>query len=361
MDITNAYNENIKIRPNCGLGNGALVRLSVTDAEDVGGTPLTAANATGQTIFDVESQFAIAFTKGTSTIDVTSPSLRTRFIEEGAAGDILTSANDTDLTASSGVVTVNNDTDTTIEDFIDFATFPAALELTLGTTGNVFTGLDFSGNRVYIDGDGVATTDGANSNFSATTHIATIAVFTVAHGATVTDDVYLGVNGTTILTTQVWPLVATVNFTSASLTDPTGTDSSFVTWTINGYQAIIPYVTTFPGFTTICIADNTSTAVADVMVDILSSESSATDTNLAVGTIPGRTTVRLDFGETEITNFTGGAAAITVGVNTRYAARLTITADQNQVYVNCIQIEPGSPNKRMVPVLTDENAVNWRQ
>jgi len=174
--------------------------------------------------------------------------------------------------------------------------------------------------------------------------------------------VVLRVTGTTILSTQVWPLGVALNFTDTDLTDVTATDANFVTWTINGYQGIIPYATTYPGFTTICLVDNTSTAVADVLVDILSSESGVVQENLAVGTIPGRTTARIDFGETAITNVpTSDTAAITVGTNTRYAARLTVTADQNQVYVNCIQLEPGSPNKRMVPVLTDEGAVNWRQ
>lgn len=361
VDVTAATDQNIIIRLNCGLTNGSLVTLKVENAMDVGGTLLQGANATAATVIDVETQFAIAFTRGTSTIDVTSPSLRTNFVEEGAAGDIITTAFDTDLAASSGVVTVTDDFDSSVEDFILLGNYPAALELTLGGAGNVYTALDFTNNRVYVDGDGVATTDGTNYTFGAVTHLATIpaGTFTVAQGAVWTDDVYIGVDGANLLTTQVWPLTATLNFTNANIIDPTATDSSFVTWTINGYQAVVPYITTNPLYQTICIANNTSTAAADVMVDVLSSETGTTQANIAVGSIAGQSTARLDFAGTTVSNAAGGSGSILLGADERYSARLTITADQNQVYLNCIQTDPAG-SKRMVPVLTDDQAINWR-
>jgi hypothetical protein len=361
VDVTAATDQNIIIRLNCGLTNGSLVTLKVENSEDVGGTPLTGADAPAATIIDVETQFAITFTRGTSIIDVTSPSLRTNFIEEGGADDIITSVNDTDLAASSGVVIVTNDANSSIEDFINLATYPAALELTLGAVANIYTALDFGNARVYVDADAVSTTNGANYAFNAVTHIATVpaGVFTVAQGAVWTDDVYIGVDGINLLTTQVWPLTATVNFTNANITDPTATDLSFVTWTINGYQAVIPYITTNPLYPTICVANNTSTAAADVMVDILSSETGTIGTNLDVGEIAGLSTVRLDFAGQTVSNAVAGSAAIPLGVAERYSVRLTITADQNQVYVNCLQAEP-TGFKRMVPVLTDDTSINWR-
>jgi hypothetical protein len=359
--VADASADNIKIRLDCALTNGSNVTLKVENAMDVGGTLLQGANAAAVTIINVETQFAITFTRGTSTIDVTSPSLRTKFLEEGGALDIITTANDTDLTASSGVVIVSNDANSSVEDFISLATYPAALDLRLGAPNNIYLALDFTGSRVYLDGDGVATVDGTNYLFNAVTHLATIpaGTFTVAHGAVWTDDVYIGVNGTSLLTTQVWPLTATLDFTNVNITDPTATDFSFVTWTINGYQAVIPYVTTNPLYPTICIANNTSTAPANVMVDILSSETGRTQTNLAVGAIAGQSTVRLDFAGQTVSNAVLGSASILLGAEERYSARLTITADQNQVYVNCIQADPAG-SKRMVPVLTDDQAINWR-
>jgi len=135
---------------------------------------------------------------------------------------------------------------------------------------------------------------------------------------------------------------------------------NIMVWAINGYQAVVPYITTDPAFATICIANNTSVSSADLVVDILSSESGTVATNLGVGTIGSKKTVRLDFNGLTVTNAAGGSNTIPLGAGQRYSVRFTITADQNSVYVNCIQIDPAG-SKRMVPVLTNELNINWRQ
>jgi hypothetical protein len=354
---TAAYANNLAIRVAGGLGNTAVVTLMAENSEDVGGTPLSGADATAVTVITVETQFSMTFTAGTSQINVTSPSLRKNFTAEAA---ILGGVGDSELTASGGSVSILNDLNSSINDFVNMATYPAAVSMTLGAVGNDFGALDFAGTRVFFDDNGNNATDGTApySAFDSVTHIATFAASNlVAQGATWSDDVYVGVDGTNLLTTQTWPVTAELNFTNALVTDLSGTSTTFLIWTINGYQAIIPYATTNPAYATYCISNNTAVADADVVIDVISSNTASVMNSIGMGSIAGQSTGLLVFSSQAISNgATSYDASALLGTDERYSARVTITADQNAVFLNCIQADPGGP-KRVVPVLTDRSNI----
>jgi len=133
-------------------------------------------------------------------------------------------------------------------------------------------------------------------------------------------------------------------------------------WTIDGYQAIVPHLSTNSTVPTICIFNNTTTTSADVFVDVISTEGTITGlTNLSLGPIAALTTKRIDFSGTSIIVEGGSTTSIaTMGDAKRYAGKFTVTVDQNSVYVNCLQTDPYTGSKRSLPVLTG-GTITWKE
>ena len=135
-------------------------------------------------------------------------------------------------------------------------------------------------------------------------------------------------------------------------------------WGIDGYQAIVPYLSTNATVPTICIVNNTSTSAADVFLDVLSSEGTITGlSNLALGSIAAQKTIRLDFSGGDIlVNLVvvPTASVAAMGTDKRYAGKLTITVAKDSVFMSCIQTDPYNLSKRMVPVLTGRTADEWK-
>lgn len=144
--------------------------------------------------------------------------------------------------------------------------------------------------------------------------------------------------------------------------------TTVMTWTPNGYQGLIPYISTQSAFSTICIVSNKSTASATLTVDILSSQSGASLTRLSglsLGSLAGQGTMRVDFAS-QITPYTFSGGVETPGTpialtgladRDRYSALINAGASPTVITINCIQNDPAG-SKRMVPVLTQTSASN---
>jgi len=151
-----------------------------------------------------------------------------------------------------------------------------------------------------------------------------------------------------------------------------GSVATIQTWTVNAFQAIIPYVSTTSLYKTICMIDNVdSAAAASVFADIVSSTTGTTVAALSVGSVPAKTIMRVDF-DTDVTPYTTGAsetplAGLPTGLTDpqRYAVKLTATSNPDNIHVNCIQLDPAG-SKRAVPVLkqftvTADGGSGWMQ
>lgn len=151
-----------------------------------------------------------------------------------------------------------------------------------------------------------------------------------------------------------------------------GSLATIQTWTVNAFQAIVPYVSTTSLYKTICMIDNVDTAAAAaVFADIVSSTTGTTVAALSIGSVPAKTVMRVDF-DVNVTPYTTGAsetpeAAIPTGLTDpqRYVVKLTATSNPDNIHVNCIQLDPGG-SKRAVPVLkqftvTGDGGSGWMQ
>ena len=218
------------------------VTLAVTDAQTGSGIPLSAANAAPATLFTVRDQIAITFGQGTSTIDANNA--RTQFIEEGAANDIETTSNDTDLDQSASTITFSNNIPPTglapIDDFIADAELNT-LTLTLTDTA-VFESVNIVGGAITFDDNSPvwnAAVDGTDKIFSPRGIDAIISLTAIpTQGHSQTEDIIVDVDGT-VLKTRTIGLTAALDFVTPALADVSATESAFITWNINGYQATI--------------------------------------------------------------------------------------------------------------------------
>lgn len=139
--VLNNTSDNATVRLDANLAAGSAVGLAAA-AKNTLGLDIPAAAATNSLI-DVATQFGLAVTGATSEINVESSPSRSDFTEEGAANDVLTSANDTDLNASAALVTWTNAAGIlggAVEDYIVLGA-DDALTLTLTTNAGSYSSL----------------------------------------------------------------------------------------------------------------------------------------------------------------------------------------------------------------------------
>jgi len=331
------------------------VSISVPYAEDVGGTRLQLAETPSPTdIISFEQQFNISFGRGDSTIDVTAPSYRTKFVDEDPVNDILNSSDDTDLTASAGTITVDNDSDSTVDDFIPDGEI-SHLAVTIGNNSTDYTAFDFSNDRVFIDWDGNDQTDivGDEILFDATTKTANIPGGVLpSHGTVMTDDVYVGVTGNDVLNPQIIPIDATLSFTDPDYTSVNASDNQFITWNINGSQFKIPYL--YNNSSTWVRISNDGPVAGDISVDLFD-ESGNRITNLQLGTVNPNSSVVLYASDIVNAAISAGWTATNVG---RFTAIFTVTAPGSNISAVAVQRIPGGVD-RVIPVLDRETT--WDQ
>ena len=241
--MTEAENPVIKID-----AGATAVTLAVTDAQTGSGIPLSAANAPAVPLFSVRNQIAVAFGKGTSTIDVNNA--RTQFVEEGAANDIESSINDTDLDQSASTITLSNNVPpvtvpltSPIEDIITDAKLKT-LTLTLTDTAG-FESIDIAHKAANFNNDNAswnAIGNGQNISFEVVAGDVLAKLNGSAQipnaGSSLTEDIILDVDGS-VLKTRTVGITAALDFTDSLLTSVSAEEPNFITWGINGYQATV--------------------------------------------------------------------------------------------------------------------------
>jgi len=137
-----------------------------------------------------------------------------------------------------------------------------------------------------------------------------------------------------------------------------GTQATLQTWNVNAFQAILPYANTDStgAYKDYCILSNgDTTAAATIYVDVLGSTSGNTPTNSYTGTLPAKSTKRIDF-DNKIRPWSTGSSeteetAVDLGLTgtQRYAVKFTVTSNPDNIHITCFQQE-GSI-KRALPLL----------
>lgn len=321
------------IRIPAGTPAGAAVNIA-SSCTTSGGVAIGAATANNN-IIDLENQFAFSVTGGTSTIDATTttPAARTQFVEEGAAGDIITSANDTDLTASAGSFTFNNDSDSTVEDFI---TLVDADILTMTLTSS--TNLDAVASG-YFEASPNSTGAADNTDHAFTlaspnmTATALGATDLPARGASITDDIVINVDGN-VIEDRTFTAGAGLNFNSAQYADRTWSPATSHTWTTNGTVLQSPWFSTASGYISRFVLTNTSSSPAPYST-VVRTETGNTATlgSAATGTVPANGTLVIT--ATDLVTFSG---------NTRGTAIFTIAGAKSNIHgvYNIVNATTGS-------------------
>ncbi len=262
-------NPTLRIPAGTGPGNVTISSACTT----AGGLAIGAANASN-TIIDLENQMAMTLLRGaTSVTNVGATVPRTNFVEEGAAADVLTSANDTDLTVSAGSYTFDNDSDTTVEDFITLAAGDT-LTFTLTSSSDLTAVSTTAGaNFVEAAAAGSETTDDADFAFTLASPTMTSAAIPgtslPARGAAMSDDMVITVDGTTIIADRTFTGSALLNFTLGQYRDTTFSLGTTHTWTTNGTVLQAPWFSTAPGYISRFILTNTGNTAAPFSVQIL--------------------------------------------------------------------------------------------
>lgn len=172
-----------------------------------------------------------------------------------------------------------------------------------------------------------------------------------------------------VLQTRTITVTPNITMTGAGNQPPAaGSPATMSTWSVDAYQAFIPYLNASTSYTTSCIISNTGTSAATVLMNITSDTAGAASTVLTSSsaiTIPGTTTKRIDF-DTNVTPWTTGTsetagtpiATISSG---RYAALVTITGTPANINMTCFRIEPNATNKTPVPVYINGTNAPWLQ
>ena len=205
-----------------------------------GGLTIGAAAATN-TIIDLETQIAMTLaTAATSVANVSATVPRTNFVEEGAAGAVLaalSTADDTDLLASSAEYTLNNDADSTVEDFI---TTVAGDQLIVTLTPSDMSALSATAGASFLEMVPLSAGTVNDADTAFTVGATTLASAAVAgnnipvRGTTKTDDIVVTVDGAAVITNRTITGSAALNFASAQYVDQTYSLGTTHTWTTNG-------------------------------------------------------------------------------------------------------------------------------
>lgn len=128
-------------------------------------------------------------------------------------------------------------------------------------------------------------------------------------------------------------------------------------WTINAYQAVVPYFNTNPQFGSQLVVNNSSSSATEVFFDVLSSSSTVVNANLTPytnkqvsekSTLAARTT--LLFNSDEILAGLGLPLTDSFGNYYRNSLMITVTTGAGNVTAQAIQAD-GTTGKRTQPLL----------
>ena len=261
IDFDTIYNPILLLNPS-SKDDKVCVKV---EGYDSNGFHITNLDSIENCFIQFECQFSLKMNTSISKINVYSNSNGKNFVEETT--DLLTSSDTTELNASGGTITIENDIDNSIDDYIDLDINPANLNLKLwsdmyGCTNDVdflnygYPSLDFDNQRVFLSGDGNETVDGIKYLFDEGSPVKgiggacnldltigeTTGDIQIPHGTVWQDDVYTGVDGVNRLRFVRWDLdeSLTVMGNTHSLSSNDLPEGFFKKWEPNGTTLWVP-------------------------------------------------------------------------------------------------------------------------
>ena len=371
------------------------VCIRVEGYAEVAGVPQHIPNLDAATncFIDYECQFALSIHPTLQIIDEYWPSNGRHFVDD-LLGPIIYTDSEVELDAADGNINIENDPDETVEDYIHLhddpdadidgaAIFDVAIYTDDGYACNndgaaAYSALDFDNDRMYLDGDGVNTTDGPNFLFtpgdgnvpgSACTLSLVVTDdgsgdIDVPHGSVWQDDVYMGVDGDHRMNFVRWDLdeALTVLGDTHMLSSNDLPEGFFKKWEPNGttlwapllnkYNVVVKISHNNPNKITQVPASNIPTThdIIEVRAKVWDADEEWCD-NILVGT----------FTDQGILTMTGKqiwnaakAQCPSVDLNGQFSALFTVGAPERDIEAAVIQ--DSSKGSRSLPIYQS----NWR-
>jgi sugar lactone lactonase YvrE len=329
----------------------ATVSLSITTST---GGALDSANAVN--VANISRQYTTAYSNNTSTIDyLNAPANGSKFATNdaytatGSGGSIVASS--PDLSAQGAGLTVS-----ALFSLQDTATWQGV-------------------RSVYVRGGANTTCNAAGSNLVANNSPSGTVNLAIPSGSfngmSDANNMFSAcaeVTGAVALNPRTISGAFDIGVSGTGANDP-AMDSyrSLMMWLPNGYQGVIAHGTTYSGWPTYCVINNSSTSSANISVDILTAESGAALSGLSglsLGSIPASAQKLIVFSGTSITPYTWSNGAETAdtanaktltGLNStldRYSARINVATSPSTVTVKCYMGAGGTGTYVDIPVFT---------
>ena len=332
------------------------ISLSCDEVKSDGGTNIDAAETTAATLITLEQQIAMTVsTAATSVIDVETD--RLEFVDETAGADDAEQtggAGDTDPGKSAATLTIDNDSDSTVDDAI---TLDVSDTVTVSLTPSTdATGVD---GAFYNSSDQVGATAAAMTATQELTGSPLSVTLTLnaggaddatniacAQGAADDKQLVVFVDGTTTLDTRTFNTTASIDFSDEPGDATLINDQLSHTWTMNGWQGTIPYLYA------------ASDASEDTFFKIYNDNSVAADVTIDVTNDDGTVTASVDLTQIPANNvgiFWANDIATSAGLTVpgAFAGKLTVNAATAGISVMANQKRPGGVD-RVIPVYTTD-------
>jgi hypothetical protein len=327
--VATVATDTIAIKAASELSNGAKIQLSVTGAEDVGGTLLPGANVAATDVIELAWQFAATPAPITSTIDVNLD--RLQFV-----------GGTTDSTAN---VTIDNDSTSALDDYI---TVGAGLpDATLTVTGTNHTGIDFTDATTTFWDD--STTSNAVALVEAGDDFAATVDGTAAQipgiGLTDVNIVEISVDGATILSQRTFTGELVMDFGDANnYMNRTFDLGTLFTWDINGAQFVAPHMFSRDGWESYMVVKTTADSdAADIFIDMFNKDGDTVNlTQADLATLALEAGANGGSAVISASDLLGAAGWATDDVNQDFSATLTVTLPQDEVFVDGFRYTAGS-------------------
>jgi len=335
-------------------GNGTIKIDAITAGA------LVVDSSTAATLYTVASEYGSVQGGTSHTIDfLQSPANGTKIINTGTT--IATVADS--VTASAATNSIYLDKKSFNYGAVLNGLAGSNAALTVGAVVSLTDTAAWQGvSNVYLTNGGVACTTGAaNVINSAPSGTVALTIPSNAFNGTAVKSFNLCVtpNGTSALQTRIIQSSVDINVTGTGATDVAATAyANAQTWGLNAYQALIPWIINSASAPTYCLINNNDTVnTMTVLLDVTSSEGSVIVTNANLGTVAAKTSKLSTYTNNSV-SLTGGTATdlTTIGANGRYSTRVTLTVNPASASMACIQTDPITGAKRVVPVLTYDSA-----
>lgn len=347
----NASNKSllIRIQP---VSSASMATVSFSGFNSAGGG-LAGANAPAVNIANIQKQFTTGYASNNTIIDYTASAT--------SNGSHFLSGSTSTNAATAGNANIANGT--------NFAITATGSGLTVSSLISLQDTASWQGvQRVFMANSTACTLSANNAVNNAPSGTVNLSLPTGAFNGTnpaaYTGFVCADVTGTVALQSRTIKAAYDISVSSGGVDPAADSPTAVMVWNTNGYQGVLPYATTYSGYPTYCLINNTSSSSASITVDIMTSESGATLSSLAglsLGSVGALGQKLIAFSGTSITPYTyssgietAGTAVTLTGLNStldRYAARISVGTTPANVTVKCYQPTPAG-SYTDIPIFT---------